>query len=410
MFKLSIISLSILAAFSLASTAQADESKTSRISQKSIASTQVISTDRTVAATDKNASEQKRESLYTNRLSGENLKAEYRKIHGDAKTLMVNGKQVLSKKRSKPSIEKSTGHLYLYDAAVLLEHDHDGDGFYSKIRVDFDANANYAAYYDVYAELYIRELGTSTWTHYYTTDVFTIYGANSSDVYNVSTEFNEGFPPAYYEIAIDLFRYGYSGVESTLHAVNDPDLTNLPIEDITHDVLAPHTNVAVSTVKTELFHDNDNDGYYHDFKITFDADVAGGGQRSIVAKLYQKSGAGDWLFEAQSDVYTLTGTNTDDAISFEAVWESGYATAQYDFKIEILDSATNELLTVASNDFGALVAVPLEDKAKDRVPSSGSSVSPAPSTSSSGSGGGSWSWFGLLVLSAVAWSRNLKAK
>lgn len=409
MFKLSTVSFSILAALALMSTAEANDDKTTRISQKSIASTQLIkeNSDSDIA---KSAANQERVSSYSNQRSTENLKAQYQEKYGDSKTLVVNGKQILTKKRSKPNLDKSTGHLYLHDAAVLLEQDRDGDGFYSKIRVDFDADANYAAYYDVFAELYIREIGTSTWTHYYTTDVFTIYGNSNSDVYNVSTEFNEGFPPAYYEVAIDLFRYGYSGVESTLNAVNDPDLTNLPVEDITHEVLAPQTNVSVSTVKTEIFNDNDNDGYYHDFKITFDADVAGGGQRSVVAKLYQKSGAGSWIFEAESNVYTLTGTNTDDAISFDGVWESGYATAKYDFKIEILDSATNQLLTVASNDFGALVAVPLEDKGKDRVPSPGSGSSPAPSTSSSGSGGGSWNWLGLLLLSGFAWRRKNSIK
>ncbi len=343
-------------------------------------------------------------SKYQSLQSKEDLETQY------FSSIKVNKSQLDgNKKRSEKRFEKSASHLYIYDAAVLLKTDVDGDGFYSEIRVDFDVDANVAAYYDVFAELFIREEGTSNWTHYYTTDVFEIYYDDSDDDYRVTTVFNEGFPTGKYEIAIDLFEYGYSGVVDSLEAYDDPDLGNLPIEDSSYEQTGPSTNVSISTVKTEIFTDNDGDGYYRDFKISFDADVTTGA-RSIVAKLYQKSGAGDWQYETESDVYTINGTSTDDTIAFEGDWQSGYATAYYDFKIELYDSATNEFLATASNDFGPLVDVPLEDAGKDTqsggTGGSGSGSTGSATTTSSGSGGGSWNLIGLFILATLGWLRK----
>lgn len=400
MFRKKLVVLSISSVLSMGfASAYANESSNEqvRVGQK------LATTNTTGATADKVTKEipADRAANYKSKQTREDIKAQYQaSISVDKKKLE------LKKKRSKKSNEKSASDLYIYDAAVFLKTDQDGDGYYSEIRVDFDADSRVAAYYDVFAELYIREQGTSEWIHYYTTDVFEIYFDDSSDDYQVTTTFNDGFPPGQYEVAIDLFEYGYSGVVDTLEAFDDADLANLPIEDTSFEQLEPVTDVSISTVKTEIFTDNDGDGYYQDFKISFDADVASG-QRSVVAKLYQKTGNGDWEFEAESDVYTLDGTSTADTIAFDAQWQAGYATSYYDFKIEIYDSATNEFLATASNDFGPLVDVPLEDAGKDTSAGTGSgSSSGNPSTTSSGSGGGSWNFLGLMFLAAAAWWRR----
>ncbi|NVJ68351.1 MAG: hypothetical protein HWE16_17830 [Gammaproteobacteria bacterium] len=400
-FSKTLISLSISGLFFATSAiAQAqDTNATVRIGQKSKTTNQVV--DESAVKTDVVATDKK--AKYQSKQTQDDLKAEYQA------SVSVSAK-ASDKKRGEKHFEKSAGHLYIYDAAVLLKSDLDGDGYYSEIRVDFDVDASYDAYYDVYAELYIREQGTSDWVHYYTTDVFEIYGDESSDDYHVTTSFNDGFPPANYEIAIDLYEYGYSGVVDYLEAADDPDLGNLPIEDVSYEQSQPQTDVSISTVKTEIFTDNDGDGFYRDFKISFDADVASG-QRSVIAKLYQKTGSGSWQYETESDIYTLDGTSTADTIAFEAEWQSGYATSYYDFKIELYDSATNEFLAEASHEFGPLVDVPLEDAGKDTTSGgsgsgSGSGSSGNPSTTSSGSGGGSWNLLGLMLLGLAGFIRK----
>lgn len=399
-FTKSLIAVSVTSLLTVASFgAQAQsEVSTVKIGQKSATTNKIVNDS--IGRNAENLGE--RNATYKSAQSQEDLEAQYKASVSVNKSALDSGK-----KRSAKRFEKSASHLYLYDAAVLLKSDLDGDGYYSEIRVDFDADASANAYYDVFAELYIREEGTSEWTHYYTTDVFQIYGDDSGDDYHVTTTFNEGFPPAKYEVAIDLFEYGYSGVVDYLEAADDPDLGNLPVEDTSYEQNQPVTDVSISTVKTEIFTDSDGDGYYRDFKISFDADVASG-QRDVVARLYQKTGSGDWQFETESAVYTLDGTSTTDTIAFDGEWQSGYATSYYDFKIEIYDSATNEFLAEASHEFGPLVDVPLEDAGKDTVSggsgSGGSSGNPV--TTSSGSGGGSWNLLGLILLGLAGLARR----
>ncbi|WP_251359742.1 choice-of-anchor H family protein [Kangiella sp. TOML190] len=416
-FQKRLLSVAVISALALSTPVAVDASETQvqepnkvRIGQKLITSNKAGQEGKqNSTATKLEDSSQSRQAEYKNQQSGEDLVGQF-KAQQLSKGLMVNGKLVPSKQRNS---EKSTkaGHLYIYDSAVLLKTDEDSDGYYSEIRVDFDVDASYNDYYDVYAELFIREEGSSQWTHYYTTEVFEIYGADNDDDYHVTTTFNDGFPSGYYEVAIDLFEHGYSGIVDSTDAIEDPDLGNLPIEDTSYEYFTPETDVSISTVKTEIFTDDDNDGYYRDFKISFDADTTLT-SRDVVAKLYQKSAAGDWQYETESEVYTINGTSTDDTIAFEATWQAGYATNYYDFKIEIVDPATNELLAEASNDFGPLVDVPLEDAGKDTASGgsgsggSGSGSGGGVSTSSSGSGGGSWGLLGVLLLGAFGWLRR----
>ncbi|NVK21578.1 MAG: hypothetical protein HWD86_03590 [Kangiellaceae bacterium] len=340
-------------------------------------------------------------------IPGANLKAEIELDLNQSKAKTraqmrskVNDLPVSSKVAQKNGMD----HLYIHDAAVYLYDDTDGDGYYSKLRVDFDVDSPYDDWFDVYAEMFIREIGTNDWIHYYTTDVFEIHWDDSSDEYSVSTRLNTGFPPGKYEVLIDLFEYGYSGLVDTLDAYDDPDLDNLPLEDITYEVVGGEQSVTlIQTVKTEIFTDNDNDGYYHDFKITFDADTSSGQTRDVFAKLYQRSGS-SWQFESETGVFTLSGASTTDTIAIEGDWQSGYATAYYDFRIELIDANTNEILDDVSNEFDSLLQVPLEDAAKDQQSSTNNP--PPASTTSSGSGGGSWGLFGLALLALFGLKRR----
>ena len=299
-------------------------------------------------------------------------------------------------KASKIGSKSALDHLYIYDAAVYLYNDTDGDGYYSKLRVDFDVDSGYADYFDVYAEMFIREEGTQDWIHYYTTDVFEIYYDNSSDEYSVTTSLNTGFPTGKYEVLIDLFEYGYSGVVDTMDAYADPDLGNLPLEDSSYEVVGVTSDTFVNTVKTEIFTDNDRDGFYHDFKISFDVDTSQGQSRDVFARLYQRSGSGSWLLETETQVFTVDGNSSADVFAIDGDWLSGYATAYYNFRLEIIDANTNQVLDDVSNEFSSLLQVPLEDAGKDVLASS--PVPPPASTTSSGSGGGSWGILGLSLL------------
>lgn len=299
-------------------------------------------------------------------------------------------------KLSAKAQEKGANHLYIHDAAVLLFDDEDGDGNYSKLRVDFDVDASYDDYFDVYAELFIRRIGDAQWTHYYTTDVFEIHYDYSSDEYSVTTRLNTGFPPGNYEVLIDLFEYGYSDIVDTLGPFDDYDLTNLPLEDKTYESSGVSSNTYVDNVKTEIFTDADDDGFYREFTVTFDVDTEGSADRDVYVNFYQRTNGGSWQFETESDVFTVYGYSSEDAYEISGNWQSGYPANYYDFRLEVIDANTGEVLDDVSPEFSSLLQVPLEDANNDTRQSN---PNPPSSTTSSGSGGGST---GLLTLIALA--------
>ena len=92
----------------------------------------------------------------------------------------------------------------IYRAFTYLLDDIDGDGFYRSFSIVFDADIYYDVYADVYAELYLRKDG-GPWIHYYSTDIFTIYGESEEDEFEVNTTLEQGFEEGYYDVLIDLY-------------------------------------------------------------------------------------------------------------------------------------------------------------------------------------------------------------
>ncbi|MHC9510841.1 choice-of-anchor H family protein [Kangiella sp. M94] len=379
-----------------------------RIAGKS-ATTSIVESEKQAESTtnevEKEAIDVNRTSTYSSKQVTTNLKAELQleldKSPDKTRSAMRAQKSELPKASEKGS-SSSLNHLYFYDASVYLSEDYDADGYYTKLSVNFDVDAYYDEYYDVYAEMFIRKNGDSEWTHYYTTNVFSIYGDNSSDDYTVTTRLNSGFPPGRYEVLIDLFEYGYSGVVDTFTEYDDPDLGWLPLEDKTYESGNVSSDTWVSTVKTEIWTDNDNDGFYRDFTISFDVDTEQS-SRDVYAVLYQKRPGYSWEYETETTVFTVVGSSADDVISIDAEWQSGYPTDYYDFRIELIDADTGEILDDVSSEFSPLLEVPLEDAGRD---TQSTVVNPPPSSTSYGSGGGSWGLLGLSMLGLFGWVRR----
>lgn len=379
-----------------------------RIAAKSATTSVVESKSQTTSSTSKVAKEAvdvNRISSYSSKQVTSNLKAELQleldKSPEKTRSAMRALKSELPNASAKAS-SSSLNHLYFYDASVYLYEDYDADGYYTKLSVNFDVDAYYDEHYDVYAELFIRKNGESEWTHYYTTNVFSIYGDNSSDDYTVTTKLNSGFPPGRYEVLIDLFEYGYSGVVDTFTEYDDPDLGWLPLEDKTYESGNVSSDTWVSTVKTEIWTDDDDDGFYRDFTISFDVDTEQS-SRDVYAVLYQRRPGYSWEYETETAVFTVVGASADDVISVDAEWQSGYPTDYYDFRIELIDANTGEILDDVSSEFSPLLEVPLEDAGRD---TQSTVVNPPPSTTSHGAGGGSWSLLGLSLLGLFGWARR----
>ncbi|MGL4577479.1 MAG: choice-of-anchor H family protein [Shewanella xiamenensis] len=125
----------------------------------------------------------------------------------------------------------------IYDASSRLFEDFDYDGFYRTFSVTFDVDV-FGSYLneraDLFAELYLSRNG-GPWVHYYTTDVFTIYGDSTQDDYEVLTTLYTGYQTDHYDVLIDVYEVGYSGIVASISADNTDGLYALPLESRDRD-------------------------------------------------------------------------------------------------------------------------------------------------------------------------------
>ena len=134
--------------------------------------------------------------------------------------------------------------FWIFDASVELSFDADRDGYYSAIKLNFDADTIYNVA-DVYAVLYLSyELGP--WNEYAATDDFTIFGASGDDEYFVETDLITGYLTGEYDLLIELFD-AYDGTFIASFGPNESsNLAYLPLEDASRDTPPPTTTIIVN--------------------------------------------------------------------------------------------------------------------------------------------------------------------
>ena len=248
--------------------------------------------------------------------------------------------------------KENTSLFSIYDAWISLDLDEDFDGYYSELTINFDADYVYNDYAEVYAEIYINSNGVD-WELLYSTDSFLIYGNDSSDFYSVSLSLNTDFPTGQYDLLIDLYEVGYSGVAATISSGEDVDLYMLPLEDKVHEINPYDTDITY--VISRLSQDNDMDGYYRNLELEYEINTFDAG-RYVYAEI------------AITDTTTLqrrilTTDNFYLSNGREIVnlyLETGYPTSRYDVTISLVDVYTDELLETAGSGFSSLNRLPLE--------------------------------------------------
>lgn len=313
-----------------------------------------------------------------------------------------------TKKVRPAEVTKSTRshEIWVYDAYTYLIDDVDGDGFYSEFEVQFDADTVFD-YAEIYAVMYISRNG-GPWVEYYVTNVFDIYGDSATDDYAVRTVLNFDYPTGEYDILIDLYEYGYSGVVATYSSLDDPDLAYLPLEDRTNEVIFD-TGYWFYDIQTDLIDDFDNDGFYSSFGIGFDVD-SDFQSSEVYAEVFFRNEFDEWELEFTSNDFTVQGDSTLDRVQLEFEWNAGYPTGYYDFLIVIRDAVSNEVLTEASSEFDALYAVPLESLDRDNTSTGGGSNSGGSNSGSSTSyesGGSLPAWMLVVFLPLLLLRRSV---
>jgi hypothetical protein len=172
--------------------------------------------------------------------------------HDELEPLIVNGVRSKSTRGSaqrKPSdggsvmgTQTPNVEFWIFDASVELFSDVDRDGYYSTIKLNFDADTIYSIA-DVYAVLYLSyELGP--WNEYASTNDFTIHGASGDDEYFVETDLVTGYLTGEYDVLIELFD-AFDGTFVASFGPNESsNLSYLPLEDASRDT-PPVTTIII---------------------------------------------------------------------------------------------------------------------------------------------------------------------
>jgi hypothetical protein len=126
---------------------------------------------------------------------------------------------------------------WIYDAGVELFDDFDGDGYFTYLRITFDADSIYSEHW-VYARLFLT-LDGITWDEYHITNDFLIEGSSDFDDYEVETELVAGFQPGLYDALIELYDADLGHFLGEFGPVQSSAFSLLPLEDIDNDTPQP---------------------------------------------------------------------------------------------------------------------------------------------------------------------------
>lgn len=335
----------------------------------------------------------------------------YTRSAAEAASSTKSGKTHSNAKASKGKVTRTLSqstradYFFIYDGGSTLRIDRDRDGYFSEFRIRFDADSQVGDAL-VYARLYLRRVGELDWQLYHTTDDFWIYGDSDSDDYYVTTTLDDGFATSEYDVLIDLYEVGYSGVAATLGPDDTGALRDLPLEETGLDVPVEIPGYGIGNVSTTLLIDSDRDEYYSQFRITFDPDADFDGTY-VFARFWVRAQGGEWIEEHVSEDFLVDSSGTADVYSLTADWVSGYPTAYYDVQIDLHDADTGALVASAGSERPQLSRIPLEDQVRDtRVSSPSPSPGTGGDTTSRESGGGAMSMWLVLGLAGLAGARR----
>lgn len=327
--------------------------------------------------------------------------------HSSARAKSAAGKTA----RGTVSMSPRAVDFYFFDAGSRLITDRDGDAYHSELRIRFDADSNIGDAL-VYARLYLRRAGERDWWLYHETDDFRIFGQSSEDDYFVTTTLDDGFPTAGYDVLVDLYEVGFSDIVATIGPADTSALSLLPLEEAGLDVPIQLRGYGIREVTTQLLIDEDGDGHYSRFRITFDPD-ADAGTNWLYARVWVRARGGQWVEEHVSSDFPVYASGTDDLYQLTVDWLRGYPTSFYDVQIDLYESASDLLVASAGSERPELALIPLEDQARDVRPNPPSEGGGGSSTSREGGGGALGAWwvfaFGLIA-AGRAKGRGVKAR
>ncbi|MEL6869700.1 MAG: choice-of-anchor H family protein [Pseudomonadota bacterium] len=147
---------------------------------------------------------------------------------------VVAGKGEARTRKSRSAASESINQdFWIFDADAQIFDDFDGDGFFTRIEVTFDADTIYDGA-NVFAVLYLSLEG-GDWIEYGETNVFDIFGASGNDSYFYDTDLISGFPTGYYDVLIELYDDFDGRLVAEFGPAESARLFDLPLESVNND-------------------------------------------------------------------------------------------------------------------------------------------------------------------------------
>lgn len=182
------------------------------------------------------------------------------------------------------------------------------------------------------------------------------------------------------------------------------DSNNSKTENAKSEAIREYLEFDIYSAHSRLFEDNDSDGYYQSFSVSFDADVYGAyaGQRArVFADLYLSRNGGPWELYFTTEPFTIFDDTEEDEFEVLTTLDLGFSTQHYDVLIDLYEVGYSDIVaTVSGEQLDSLYALPLESADRDIY------VVETVTTSVS-IGAGSFSSFMIILLFIIIVLRNV---
>ncbi|GHG71512.1 hypothetical protein GCM10010919_22880 [Alishewanella longhuensis] len=157
------------------------------------------------------------------------------------------------------------------------------------------------------------------------------------------------------------------------------------------------TDVWFQSLQLELSGDNNNNGFYHQLYLKFDANTNRSSQAVWAEFSLQRPGRPEQLFYISS-IFSLYRHSSSDWLAIDTTLEDSFVTGYYDLIIRLYDANSGWLLAeISGYDELILADLPLEDYQRDR-----------PAIVVVESYGGSLGIFTVIGLAMLFWRRQSK--
>lgn len=237
--------------------------------------------------------------------------------------------------------------------------DSDGDSYYNSVKINWDVSLS-SGTANVYAMIYLESYSAGVNREFYLgqTSTYTI-NSSSSNNYWVNLE---NMYMGQYDVKIEL----YTSSQGLVDTYGYNEAQEIKLES------ANESYFFWAWINEDNSIDSDNDNYYEQINLRWDADT-NIGTDEVYVKLYERDTTGDEEHFYTTDPYTLNGESSDDVYYLDIGLGDGQPRGEYSYKLELYDNSDNSKLDFIEFDMIAgITDVPLEPNPKSDIRIAGS--------------------------------------